>query len=172
MSSTDNNQLLQAYNRLLEQTRHIWHEVSTEAKPTLAWLIDRAHEKLNIAEELGREEAEKIGDYLKRDLEDVANYLVGPEPRELKDWLKLDIDLIEQEILELFASVADPTKLELLALEERARHASEYHTGEITGIGTLHCSACGKALHFHKTGHIPPCSACQHTVFQRQTSTE
>ena len=168
MSHNDNNRLLHAYNRLLEQVRHIWREASDEARPTLDFLINSAREKIGIVEELGREEAEKIGDYLKRDLQDAADYLAGPEARELGDWLKLDVNLIEQEVLELFASVADQTKLELLALEERARRAGEYHTGEITGIGTLHCNSCGKALHFHKTGHIPPCPDCHHTDFRRE----
>jgi len=172
MDHDDNNRLLQAYNRLLEQVRQTWHEAGNEAKPKLDWLIDQAHEKLDIAEELGREEAEKIGNYLKRDLQDAADYLAGPEARELGDWLKLDIKLVEQELLDLFTSVADPTKLELMALEERAQRASEYHTGEITGIGTLHCIDCGKALHFHTTGHIPPCPECHHTIFQREETTE
>jgi len=168
MNQDDKNQPLSTYNRMLKQVRQLLHEAGDEARPKLDWLIDQAREKLGIVEELGREEAEKIGDYLKRDLQDAAEYLAGPEARELGDWLKLDIDLIEQEALELFTSVADQTKLELLALEERARHADEYHTGEITGIGTLHCSDCGKALHFHKTGHIPPCPECHHTTFKRE----
>jgi len=168
MSNDDKHHLLNAYNRLLEQVRHIWQEASDEARPTLDFLINRAREKIGIVEELGREEAEKIGEYLKRDLQDAADYLSGPEARELGDWLKLDIDLIEQEMLDLFTSVADQTKLELMALEERARRAGEYHTGEITGIGTLYCSACGQVLHFHKTGHIPPCPECHHTTFRRE----
>jgi DNA-directed RNA polymerase subunit RPC12/RpoP len=172
MSHEDKHQRLNAYNRLLEQVRQTWHETSDDVQPTLDFLIDRAREKLGIVEELGREEAEKIGDYLRRDLQDAVDYLAGPEARELGDWLKLDIKLIEQELLDLFTSVADPTKLELLALEERARQASEYHTGEITGIGTLYCSSCGKTLHFHKTGHIPPCPECHHSIFQREEATD
>jgi len=168
MTSDHNKRLLETYNRMLAQIRQLWHEAGEEARPTLDWLIRQAREKLGIVEELGREEAEKIGDYLKRDLEDAGEYLASPEAHELGEWLKLDINLIEQEALELFSSVADQTKLELLALEERARQASQYHTGEITGIGTLHCSDCGKALHFHKTGHIPPCPQCHATTFQRE----
>jgi NADH pyrophosphatase NudC (nudix superfamily) len=46
--------------------------------------------------------------------------------------------------------------------------ANEYHTGEITGIGTLFCDNCGHSLHFSKTGHIPPCPHCSHTRFHRE----
>ncbi len=168
MSSDNNIHQSNAYNRLLKQVRTLWHEAGEEARPTLDWLINQAREKLGLVEEMGREEAEKIGDYLKRDLRDAADYLSSPEARELGDWLKLDIDLIEQEALELFTSVADRTKLELMALQEQARHASEYHTGEITGIGTLSCKNCSQLIHFHETGHIPPCPHCHHTEFQRE----
>ena len=168
MTPKPDNHLPTTYNRLLAQVRKLLHEVGEEARPTLDWLIREARERLGIVEELGREEAEKIGDYLKRDLQDAAEYLASPEANELGEWLKMDLELIEQEALELFASVADQTKLELLALQERARLASEYHTGEITGIGTLFCNQCGKSLHFGKTGHIPPCPKCGHTQFHRE----
>jgi len=166
--TSNNSHQPSIYNRLLEQVRTLWHDAGEETRPTLEWLVNRAREKLGLVEEIGREEAEKIGDYLKRDMEDAATYLASPEANELGEWLKLDIELIEQEALELFTSVADQTKLELLALEERARRASEYHTGEITGIGTLYCKNCGKTIHFHKTGHIPPCPQCHHTQYQRK----
>lgn len=168
MSGKPDNHLPTTYNRLLAQVRKLLQEVGEGARPTLDWLVNEARERLGIVEELGREEAEKIGDYLKRDLQDAAEYLAGPEANELRQWLKIDLELIEQEALDLFASVADQTKLELLALQERARLAGEYHTGEITGIGTLFCDQCNKPLHFKKTGHIPPCPKCGHTQFHRQ----
>ncbi|MES9926605.1 MAG: hypothetical protein ABW158_00685, partial [Candidatus Thiodiazotropha sp. 6PDIVS] len=49
-------------------------------------------------------------------------------------------------------------------------NASLYHTGEVTGPGTLVCAQCGKEMHFKKTGHIPPCSGCKGTDFQRASS--
>jgi NADH pyrophosphatase NudC (nudix superfamily) len=168
MTRESDKRLPTTYNRLLVQVRKLLHEAGEGARPTLDWLISEARERLDIVEELGREEAEKIGNYLKRDLEDAADYLSSPEANELGEWLKMDLELIEQEALELFASVADQTKLELMALQERARLASEYHTGEITGIGTLFCNNCSQTLHFNKTGHIPPCPQCGHTQFHRE----
>ena len=50
---------------------------------------------------------------------------------------------------------------------EQAREASFYHTGEVTGPGTLVCAECGKELHFHKAGHIPPCPGCRGTRYRR-----
>ena len=47
------------------------------------------------------------------------------------------------------------------------RHTIGYHTGEISGPGTLLCVACGTELHLHKTGRIPPCPKCHATQFKR-----
>ena len=159
--------LIHAYNRMMERLKNAFGHIEHGARPMLDHLITAAQQKAVELGELSREEAVKVADYLKRDIEDVKDYLTGPEARELSDWFKFDIGLIEDRVLELFTSVADRTKLELLELEQRARRASEYHTGEITGIGTLICSRCGEALHFHATGHIPPCPKCHATTFTR-----
>lgn len=167
--NNDNKQhrLTSAYDRMLDNVRSAWQQASKETRPKLDVLIATAREKISELEELTVEEAEKIGEYLKRDLQDAADYLVSDEARELADWFKFDVQLIEDELLELFTSVADQTKLELMALQQQAAHAGEYHTGEITGIGTLACNNCGEQLHFHATGHIPPCPKCHQTVFKR-----
>ena len=66
--------------------------------------------------------------------------------------------------------VVAKTRLELEKLADQAREASRYHTGEVTGPGTLICEGCGKEIHFHKAGRIPPCPGCQGTGFTRQTT--
>ena len=155
------------YNRMLEHIRANLARAGGQARPALSHLIDAAREKIIELEVLTVQEADRIAEYLGRDLHDAAEYLAGDDARELADWFRFDIRLIEDKLLELFVSVADPTRLELLSLEERAEHGVEFHTGEITGPGALKCLQCGKAMHFHQTGHIPPCPACHHTVFSR-----
>lgn len=152
---------------MMERLKSAFEHIEHGARPVLSHFVEAAQQKAVELGELSRDEAEKIGNYLKRDVEDAAEYLAGPEARELSDWFKFDIDLIEDRLFELFSSVADKTKLELMAWEERARHAGKYHTGEITGIGTLNCIQCGQAIHFHATGHIPPCPSCHATLFSR-----
>lgn len=163
----DKQRQIDAYNRMLEHVRHAQTRAPEQSRPVLAQLVDRAREKIVELEELTVEEAEKIAEYLVRDLHDAAEYLAGDEARELASWFKFDIQLIENRLLELFASVANPTNLELLSLEERAAHGKEFHTGEITALATLRCLQCGQHVHFHTTGHIPPCPKCRHTVFCR-----
>ena len=87
--------------------------------------------------------------------------------RKLKNWLGFDIALIEDRLRDMFFQAADQTTKELLELKYRAEIAG-YHTGEITGPGTLVCDKCQEKLHFHKAGHIPPCPKCRGTHFHRE----
>ena len=159
--------LIDAYNDMMERVKTSIEMIEKDAAPRLHEAIDKAQDLAMELGELTREEAEKIGDYLKRDIEDAADYLTGPEGEELRDWLRFDLHQVEEKVLESFLSVADQTKLDLMRLEQQAAEASTYHSGEITGIGTLACAECGKQIHFHKAGHIPPCSSCNHAVFTR-----
>ncbi|KAF0192372.1 MAG: hypothetical protein FD165_997 [Gammaproteobacteria bacterium] len=165
------DRLVAAYNRMTERIRAMLDEAGKKALPTLQHRIDAAKAKAVELGELTREEAEKIGTYLKRDIEDAAEYLSGPS-QEFADWLRFDIQLIEERLLEMFLTVADRTKLELMEFEHEAQRADAWHTGEIAGIGTLQCFDCGELLHFHATGHIPPCPQCHSTAFRRVSHNE
>lgn len=157
------DRLVNAYNRMMGRVRALIDEAGTS---TLPQRIEVAREKAVELGELTREEAGKIATYLKRDIEDAAEYLSGPS-QEFADWLRFDIELIEERLLEAFLAVADQTRVELLELEREAQRADAWHTGEIAGIGTLQCFDCGELIHFHATGHIPPCPQCHGTAFQR-----
>ena len=173
MNNNDNQsgdgKFTQAYNRMLARIRDIYEEAERHTLPALQRAIEKAIDKTTELGELTRVEAERIGDYLKRDIEDAAAYLSGPEAKEFSDWLKIDATLIEHEILQLFISVADKTKIELAQWELQAANADTYRTGEITGIGTLQCNNCDELLRFTATGHIPLCPHCRGTTFRRTT---
>ncbi len=158
--------MVSAYENMLERVDDILKKAEKSAIPTLKKSVEQAREKAVELNELTREEAEKIAVYVERDMKDVAHFLVDTG-KEFREWLRFDLQLIEGRLLEMFASVADRTRLELGQLADQAREAAFYHTGEITGPGTLGCTQCGKELHFHKTGHIPPCSKCRATEFRR-----
>lgn len=157
-----NEKLTEAYNRMLERTR----TGMNEAGKGLQHALDAAMEKASELGELSREEAEKIATYVQRDLEDAAEY-INESGTELRDWLRFDLEVVEQALLDLFSTMVDHTREELTRLEMRASAMGEWHTGEITGIGTLQCKSCGEKLHFHHTGHIPPCPKCHGTSFRR-----
>ncbi len=160
------DRMVVAYEKMLQRVDELLQRAEKTAIPTLKKGVEHAREKAVELDELTREEAEKIALYVERDLKDAAVFL-HKTGEEFRDWVRFDMQLIEGRILDMFASVADKTKLELGRFAERAQESSLYHTGEITGPGTLVCSECGKELHFHKTGHIPPCAGCRGTKFAR-----
>ena len=83
------------------------------------------------------------------------------------EWLVFETTLLESETLDLLLKAADKTTVKLLQLKKDTQQISTYHTGEITGLGTLVCDQCDEKLHFHKAGKIPPCPKCHATVFHR-----
>ncbi len=160
--------MVDAYEKMLERVNQMLDKAEKNTLPTLGKALDHAREKAVELNELTREEAERLSEYLERDMKDAARYL-SETGTEFRTWWRFDIELIEQRLLELFASVADKTKLELEGLAEQARDAAFYSTGEITGPGTLVCTDCGKILSFHKAGYIPPCPKCFKTKYRRAT---
>ena len=160
------NRLADAYHRMLERLKLAVDRWEHGADTTLHRTLDEVQEKATELDELTREEAEKVGEYLKRDLQDAAVYL-NDSGKEMRDWLRFDMQLVEDRLLDAFSSVADKTRLELLELQQRADAGGEWHSGEVCGIGTLECKSCGEQLHFHAPGHIPPCPKCHGTTFRR-----
>lgn len=163
---SDENRLVTAYNHMLDSL-HDWLEKAEEkTAPLLERGLEKAREAASDLGELSREDIDKVSGWLKRDLDAAGNWL-GENTDEFKDTLDFDLQLAESRLLKMFSTVADRTTLELKELEYRANLVGEWHTGEITGIGSLTCSGCGEVLHFHNTGHIPPCPKCHGTVFKR-----
>jgi rubrerythrin len=168
MSNNDKDNIVPAYRKMMtrvEQTQ------KTSTTKTLQQHIEAAIEAAVQLDELTREEAERIGDYLRRDLHDAAEFLVTTE-RALADWMRFDLELIEDRLLNMFSLMVDQTKLELENLAERARLATEWNSGEIIGLGTLYCENCDHALHFHKPDYIPACPNCGATRFRRIVETD
>lgn len=167
----DSKRLTDAYHRLLEKLGSSLQQAEKTAAPLVQKGLDSAAEQLSALGELTREELTRAGDYLKRDLVDAAAFL-EKSGGELRDWLRFDAQVIEQSLLDLFGDVVDKTRVELEQFRQQANVNGEWHTGEVTGIGTLECKSCGEHVHFHKPGHIPPCPKCHGTTYRRVTSDE
>jgi hypothetical protein len=156
------SKLTVAYNLMLERAR----ETMAAAGKGLRHGVDAAMEKATELGELSREEAEEVGEYVLRDLHDAADF-INQSGSDLRDWLRFDLEVVEQSLADMFAQMVDQTRLELERLEQRATALGEWRTGEIVGIGTLECKGCGELLHFHHTGHVPPCPKCHGITFRR-----
>ena len=156
--SNDSNRLASGYQKLME----FLHE-----KPQ----IDHALDRLSKWGDLTREEVDKIADYLKRDVENAANFMAIND-KELKDWLRYDLYMIEGTLGDTFSKMVDETRETLEGLEEEANRIGEWHTGEIVGLGTFECISCGEVIHFHKPGHMPPCPKCHASKYRRLTTND
>jgi len=68
----------------------------------------------------GEGDGHAVADYVERDVEDAAHWLVETGD-DLRNWWRFDLELIEQRMLDAFTSVADQTSLQLSQWAERAR---------------------------------------------------
>ncbi|HEW98721.1 MAG: hypothetical protein DRR16_33525 [Candidatus Parabeggiatoa sp. nov. 3] len=160
--------LIPAYQKMMTRVEKKQKGSTTK---TLPQHIEAAVEKAVELEELTREEAERLGDYLRRDLHDAAEFIITTE-QALADWIRFDLEIIEERLLEMFSLMVDQTRQELDNLAESARQATEWHSGEMTALGTLYCEQCNKAIHFHQPDYIPVCPNCGATRFKRPVETE
>jgi len=164
------DRLVAAYETMLERV-HASAEKAEQRMPTLSQNLTQAREKAVELGELTREEAEKVAAYLERDMHDAAVY-IADTGQQLREWWNFDLKQMENRLLDMFIGVADQTSVQLREMEETLRQAQIYHTGEVTGPGTLVCSGCGKTMDFAKPGRIPPCPKCHATEFRRQPAEE
>lgn len=169
MKTPGTEHLVDAYNRMMERVKGALDLAEHEALPNLQRSIDQAKDRAVDLGEVTLEEAEHIAQWLRRDLDD-AGYYLASSGSELRQWLRFDIEMVEQRLLDFFAKAADQSRLEYLDFENRISAESTYSTGEVTSPGTLGCEHCGKVIHFHATGHIPPCPGCHQTRFRRLAS--
>ncbi len=166
MTNPATDRLIQAYNRMLERLHDSLQETESKALPALRHAIEKARHTAVELGELSQDEAEKIGAYVKRDVEDAAGYLADTG-HEFRDWLRFDLHQIEDRLLETFAGVADRTRLEMLELQQTLERDPPYRAGEITGPGTIYCTACNTAMTINHTTRITPCPNCGNETFRR-----
>lgn len=168
------NRLVHAYQRMIERVgdrlAHL-EQAEQQALSQLRGAIDHATDEAVELDELTREEARLVAGYVRRDLEDAGHYLARTG-RELSDWLKFDVEYMEQRLFDWFSQIADHTRLDLLMFNAEVSRGGHYYTGDVTGPGTLSCDHCSESLVFSAIASVPSCPACQGTVFSRVSETE
>lgn len=158
------NKLIKAYDDLMG---HLY-EALDDTLHSLADALVIAKEKTSALGGHTQEEINKIADFVMRDVDHVANSPAQQNDNDsLSEWLKFDIDLIENFALDAFMDIADKTKVKLAALEMDAKQYHPYQSGEVVGPGTFNCDACGKEIAFKSTSVIPKCPSCQGEKYTR-----
>ena len=158
--------LCAVYEKMFERAAENMHTAEVKTGSLLHKAVDEAKYKAVELEELSKDDAAKVSEWLKRDLDDTVSYL-SETGHELKDWLGFEKTLLESTTLDLLLKAADKTTVKSLLMKEDVRQAFVYKTGEITSAGTLICDQCGEKLHFYKAGKIPSCPRCHGTTFHR-----
>ncbi len=158
--------LSEAYETMYESVADDLHKSDNKTGLLIHELVDEARDKIKDLEEIAEEDAEKLAAWLKRDLDEVTNYVSETEYA-LKDWLGFETSVIENALIHTLLETTDKATLALLRMKKSVHKPYNYHTGEVAGFGTLICDECGEKLHFHKAGKIPPCPRCHETSFHR-----
>lgn len=157
------DKFIQAYNTLI----HHLHQTMGDSEQSTAAALTIAKGKTVDSNALSDAEIEQVSGYVTRDIDHAAQNLHSNSSSSFSDWLKFDIDLIEDFALDAFMDLADKTRLELALLEQQAKNHQTYQSGDITGPGTFVCEECGKAIAFKTTSQIPACPNCEAKVFIR-----
>jgi len=158
------NKLTKAYNDFMEYT----YEAMDDTVHSIADNLEAGKVKLSEIGGLSQEEINHIADAVSRDVHHAANSLTDNSNDSLAEWLKFDIELLENFALDSFLSVADKTRLELNKIAKQAeKYTHTYKSGDLTGPGSFRCEKCGKVIAFKEAGIIPECPECGAITFVR-----
>jgi len=139
-------------------------EILKEGRKNLDEALKKASDEITAGGGYTREQADKIGAYLRRDLAEV-----GKKAQHARDAVINAVEPhrvvagMQSGLAKLLATSADL----LTELAGKSEQVLEFKTGEVTSPGTLTCKACGKEMHFKATVRIPPCPHCRKTLFRK-----
>lgn len=167
MEEQDQKRLLRGYELMLRRLREVMDQPDL-TRPRLRDALETIKQQSVEHGELSSQEADRIGNYLRRDLEQAAHY-TSTEQQELADWLHMDMQLIEGWLLDQFAKATDLTRIELLNFQHGIMPLEPLSARDVTGPGTLTCTQCGYTLQLERVSLIPSCPRCGNTEFTRPT---
>lgn len=139
-------------------------EILQEGRKTLDEALKKAGDEVTAGGGYTREQAEKVGQYLRRDLTEL-----GKKARHARDSVFDAVEPhrvvagVQSGLSKLLRSAADV----LTQAAGKSEQILDFKTGEVTSPGTLTCKDCGKEMHFKSTVKIPPCPACHKTEFRK-----
>ncbi len=156
----EENEDVHLYQRLADRTS----EILQEGRKTIDEALKKAGDEIATGGDFTREQAEKIGNYIRRDLSEVGRKLkqsrdtviTAAEPHRLAAGVQSGLAKLLNTAADVLSDIAD-----------RSEKVLEFHTGEVTSPGTLTCKACEKEMRLKSTVRIPPCPSCHKTAFRK-----
>ncbi len=158
------NKLIEVYNNIVK----FLHEAIDNTGHTLEEALGIAKEKAGKLSDINQDELDRVGDSVMRDIEHAAsNENPVSDSDSLTEWLKFDIELLENFAFDTFMELADKTRVRLAELELEAKQYHPYKSGDVTGPGSFTCNNCGKKIAFKSVSIIPVCPECGGKNFTR-----
>lgn len=156
----EENEDVRLYQKIADRAA----EILQEGRKSVDDALKKAGDEIAAGGDFTREQAEKIGNYVRRDLTEVGvkikqarqTVINAAEPHRLAAG-------VQSGLARLLNTAADV----LTELAQRSEKVLEFHTGEVTSPGTLTCKGCGKEMHLRATVRIPPCPGCHKTAFRK-----
>ncbi len=106
-----------AYNQMICAMRDAFDQDDANDM-SLQKALDLAKHQSVHRGELSAEEAHEIGECIKRDINDAAEFMMETSA-DFYDWMMLDIEIMERKVVKLFLTVADYTRIELALFGQR-----------------------------------------------------
>ena len=166
MEEQDPSRLLRGDEQMLHRLRVMMDQPDHLTRPRFEDALEAARRQSVEQGELSDDEADRIANYLRRDLLQAAQY-TADEARDLKGWLRMDLQLIEDWLLDQFTKATDLTRIELLNFQQGMLPPEVFHSEEVAGPGALICSDCGEMVLLEQVGIIPTCPSCGGHEFYR-----
>lgn len=149
-----------AYEKIVNRTE----ELLGDGRKNLDEALKKAGDELSSAGNFTKEQVEKVSKYIKHDIQHTfAGAEKGAQP--IKEAVNPKRIVVGAQ--SLFSKILLSTAETLSDWAEKSEHLLEYKTGEITSPGTLTCKKCSEQIHIKKTGRIPPCPKCHHTMYRK-----
>jgi hypothetical protein len=120
------------YEKLASRTA----DLLEEGKKTFDEALKRAKEELASAGDFSREQADRLGEYVRRDLRENAD--------KAREAVKKAVEpqRVAAGVQSAFSRILTSAAETLTELAQRSEKSLEYKTGEITSPGTLTCKSC------------------------------
>ena len=145
------------YEKLASRTA----DLLEDGRKTFDEALKKAKEVLSSAGDFSREQADKLGEFVSRDLKANASKATDAVRKAVEP------QRLAAGVQSAFSRILTSAAETLTELAEKSEKSLEYKTGEITSPGTLTCKDCEAEMHMTKTTRIPPCPKCHKTIFRK-----
>ncbi|MDX8396036.1 MAG: NADP-dependent isocitrate dehydrogenase [Mariprofundaceae bacterium] len=149
------------YDQLADKFKELFDASAEKSADFAKEAMEKAREQLTTAGAFTEEQGQKLKGFLERDFGQIAHSMREEAQQ------RLNPARLGAGALASLSSLLDVAGSALSSVAERAEKARSCRSGEITTAGKLNCVACAHAMHFKKSGRIPPCPKCHKTEFKK-----